>query len=144
CPSLCHNKSILELGAGGALPSFVAAECGARKVVITDYPDPDLIQNIEYNIRENADVVNPLAIFSRLRSFSGARSVLNKLQLHCFYLRNRPHYNVISQYVDTALENMGATQMGICGEGDDDKSMEEDYLGKEGWNVGGFRYCHGC
>ncbi|KAJ3928560.1 MAG: hypothetical protein NXY57DRAFT_1041537, partial [Lentinula lateritia] len=65
CPSLCHNKSILELGAGGALPSFVAAESGARKVVITDYPDPDLIQNIEYNIRENADVVNPLAIFSR-------------------------------------------------------------------------------
>ncbi|GAW09726.1 nicotinamide N-methyltransferase [Lentinula edodes] len=30
-PSLCQHKSILELGAGGALPSLVAAESGARK-----------------------------------------------------------------------------------------------------------------
>ncbi|KAJ4463834.1 putative methyltransferase-domain-containing protein [Lentinula edodes] len=55
-PSLFHNQNILELGAGGALPSLVAAESGARKVVITDYPDPDLIQNIEYNVQENVDV----------------------------------------------------------------------------------------
>ncbi|GAW02647.1 nicotinamide N-methyltransferase [Lentinula edodes] len=55
-PSLFHNKNILELGAGGALPSLVAAESGARKVVITDYPDPDLIQNIECNVEENVDV----------------------------------------------------------------------------------------
>ncbi|KAJ3710527.1 flavoprotein-like protein [Lentinula raphanica] len=38
------------------------------------------------------------------------------------------HYNVISKYVDNALAKMGATRMGVCGEGDDDKSMEEDYL----------------
>ncbi|KAJ3860375.1 hypothetical protein EV359DRAFT_85390 [Lentinula novae-zelandiae] len=55
-PSLFHNQNILELGAGGALPSLVAAESGARKVVITDYPDPDLIQNIEYNVQENVGV----------------------------------------------------------------------------------------
>ncbi|KAJ3850048.1 putative methyltransferase-domain-containing protein [Lentinula lateritia] len=55
-PSLFHNQNILELGAGGALPSLVAAESGARKVVITDYPDPDLIQNIEYNVQENVNV----------------------------------------------------------------------------------------
>ncbi|KAF8823617.1 hypothetical protein HHX47_DHR9000417 [Lentinula edodes] len=55
-PSLFHNQNILELGAGGALPSLVAAESGARKVVITDYPDPDLIRNIEYNVQENVDV----------------------------------------------------------------------------------------
>ncbi|KAJ3899233.1 putative methyltransferase-domain-containing protein [Lentinula edodes] len=55
-PSLFHNKNILELGAGGALPSLVAAESGARKVVITDYPDPDLVQNIEYNVQKNVDM----------------------------------------------------------------------------------------
>ncbi|KAF9077213.1 nicotinamide N-methyltransferase [Rhodocollybia butyracea] len=54
-PSLVQNKNILELGAGGALPSLVASESGARKVVITDYPDPDLMQNIEYNVRGNID-----------------------------------------------------------------------------------------
>ncbi|KIK63747.1 hypothetical protein GYMLUDRAFT_222048 [Collybiopsis luxurians FD-317 M1] len=48
-----QNKNVLELGAGGALPSLVAAASGARKVVITDYPDPDLIQNIEYNVKVN-------------------------------------------------------------------------------------------
>ncbi|KAJ4475462.1 hypothetical protein J3R30DRAFT_3294262 [Lentinula aciculospora] len=55
-PNLFVDKNILELGAGGALPSLVAVEYGARKVLITDYPDPDLIQNIEHNVRENIDV----------------------------------------------------------------------------------------
>ncbi|KAJ3982739.1 putative methyltransferase-domain-containing protein [Lentinula detonsa] len=54
--SLCYNKNVLELGAGGALPGLIAVESGlARKVVITDYPDPDLIQNIELNVQENVD-----------------------------------------------------------------------------------------
>ncbi|KAE9399484.1 hypothetical protein BT96DRAFT_965636 [Gymnopus androsaceus JB14] len=52
---IVQEKNVLELGAGGALPSLVALESGARKVVITDYPDPDLVQNIEYNAREIAD-----------------------------------------------------------------------------------------
>lgn len=26
------------------------------QVVITDYPDPDLVQNIEYNSSENVDI----------------------------------------------------------------------------------------
>ncbi|KAK9453908.1 putative methyltransferase-domain-containing protein [Dipodascopsis uninucleata] len=47
---LCKNKRVLELGAGAALPSFVAA-LTAKKVVITDYPDADLISNIEYNVK---------------------------------------------------------------------------------------------
>ncbi|KAI0284004.1 NADPH-dependent cytochrome P450 oxidoreductase [Russula aff. rugulosa BPL654] len=38
------------------------------------------------------------------------------------------HYNVISKQVDEHLTKMGATRIGNRGEGDDDKSMEEDYL----------------
>lgn len=49
-PSLVKNKYILELGAGGALPSLVAALNGATKVVVTDYPDKELIDNIQYNV----------------------------------------------------------------------------------------------
>ncbi|KAF5391818.1 hypothetical protein D9757_001695 [Collybiopsis confluens] len=54
-PQRYRDKNILELGAGGALPSLVAANSDARKVVITDYPDPDLMQNIEHNVKVNID-----------------------------------------------------------------------------------------
>ncbi|KAJ7594107.1 nicotinamide N-methyltransferase [Mycena floridula] len=47
---LYRSLNVLELGAGGALPSIVAAKNGAAKVVITDYPDRQLIENIEHNI----------------------------------------------------------------------------------------------
>ncbi|KAG0212057.1 nicotinamide n-methyltransferase [Mortierella sp. GBA30] len=48
-PEHSLGKNVLELGAGAALPSFVAAVNGASKIVITDYPDNDLISNIQYN-----------------------------------------------------------------------------------------------
>ncbi|AMD22883.1 HHR114Wp [Eremothecium sinecaudum] len=46
----CLDKCVLELGAAGALPSLVAGLIGAKKVVSTDYPDADLISNIQYNV----------------------------------------------------------------------------------------------
>ncbi|CAG8491414.1 9641_t:CDS:2 [Acaulospora morrowiae] len=50
---LIQDKNILELGAGGALPSFISSLNGAKKVVITDYPDIELIENIKYNVSTN-------------------------------------------------------------------------------------------
>jgi EEF1A N-terminal glycine/lysine methyltransferase len=44
----------LEFGAGAGLPSLVCAINGARKVVVTDYPDEDLIENLRYNIEHSA------------------------------------------------------------------------------------------
>lgn len=44
------DKTVLELGAGAGLPSLAAAGLGAQTVVVTDYPDPDLIANLNYNI----------------------------------------------------------------------------------------------
>ena len=62
---------MLELGAGAGLPSIVCAIMGAKKVdgvlmelckkwqliisaqiVVTDYPDADLIENLTYNIKK--------------------------------------------------------------------------------------------
>ena len=66
----------MELGAGGALPSIVTALNGAQKVccanasaiamtnlsytssqvVITDYPDAALIENMHTNVKKNVPV----------------------------------------------------------------------------------------
>lgn len=43
------GKDILELGAGAGLPSMVCAIRGARTVVVTDYPDYALIENLHMN-----------------------------------------------------------------------------------------------
>lgn len=47
---LIQDKNVLELGAAGALPSLICALNGAKTVVATDYPDPDLLQNMQYNL----------------------------------------------------------------------------------------------
>ncbi|TPX30211.1 hypothetical protein SmJEL517_g06176 [Synchytrium microbalum] len=50
---LCHGKTVLELGAAAALPSFVSAINGCKLAVITDYPEKNLIENMDYNVRVN-------------------------------------------------------------------------------------------
>ncbi|KAI0777521.1 putative methyltransferase-domain-containing protein [Trametes elegans] len=52
-PELYRDRNVLELGAGGGLPGLVAAKNGAKKVVLTDYPDSALVNNIWYNVRGN-------------------------------------------------------------------------------------------
>jgi len=47
---LVKGKTVLELGAGAGLPSLVCAINGASQVVVTDYPDADLVENLQYNV----------------------------------------------------------------------------------------------
>lgn len=62
-PEIVHNlegdksKSVLELGAGAGLPSLICALLGAN-VVVTDYPDHELISNLEYNIDKLRNLVD--------------------------------------------------------------------------------------
>ena len=62
--------------------------------------------------------------------FSRGERKLDGFKYVIFGLGNKTyeHYNLIGRNVDAALEKMGATRIGERGEGDDDKSMEEDYL----------------
>lgn len=62
--SLIQNKTILELGAGGGLPSLICAAHGARQVVVTDYPDAELIENLNYNITTCTQLSNPKNIIA--------------------------------------------------------------------------------
>lgn len=49
-PSLVKGKNVLELGAGAGLPSLVCKLLGAERVVVSDYPDPDLVANLWKNV----------------------------------------------------------------------------------------------
>lgn len=44
----------MELGAGTALPSLLAALLGARRVLVTDYPAPAVMANLRANVARNA------------------------------------------------------------------------------------------
>jgi NADPH-ferrihemoprotein reductase len=62
--------------------------------------------------------------------FSSGQRTLNGLKYVVFGLGNKTyeHYNSIGRAVDAGLSKMGGIRIGERGEGDDDKSMEEDYL----------------
>lgn len=63
-------------------------------------------------------------------AFSNGEHKLEGIRYVMFGLGNRTyeHYNEIARKMDTALTDAGAKRIGERGEGDDDKSMEEDYL----------------
>lgn len=77
---------------------------------------------------------NAIQLLASLRdesfTFSNGDHELPNLKYVVFGLGNSTyeHYNVVGKQVDTALTKAGATRIGLHGEGDDDKSMEEDYL----------------
>ncbi|KAL8989203.1 MAG: hypothetical protein Q9177_001863 [Variospora cf. flavescens] len=54
--SLVRGRDVLELGAGAGLPSIAAAIWGAKNVVVTDYPDEDLVENMMINVDAATDV----------------------------------------------------------------------------------------
>ncbi|GAO13226.1 hypothetical protein UVI_02025740 [Ustilaginoidea virens] len=47
------GKSVLELGAGTALPSIMAGLLGAQRVAVTDYPAPAVLKTLEGNVGRN-------------------------------------------------------------------------------------------
>lgn len=59
---LIEGKTVLELGAGAGLPSLVAAINGAKQVVVTDYPDAELIENLQLNIQQCDQLSSPCNI----------------------------------------------------------------------------------
>lgn len=48
-----RGRSTIEMGAGTGLPSLMAALLGARRVLVTDYPAPVVIENLRKNVELN-------------------------------------------------------------------------------------------
>lgn len=54
---------MLEIGAAAGVPSIVSAIQGARTVVMTDYPDPELVDNMRQNAVDARDLIrNPACL----------------------------------------------------------------------------------
>jgi nicotinamide N-methyltransferase len=51
--NIFRSKSVIELGAGAALPSLVCAKLGAKYVCATDYPEQSVLTNIQILCQEN-------------------------------------------------------------------------------------------
>lgn len=60
--TLVKDRTILELGAGAGLPSLICALNNATCVVVTDYPDEDLIDNLRHNILHSVTLPTPVSI----------------------------------------------------------------------------------
>ena len=67
-PELVKDKYVLELGAGGALPSLISATLGAKKTVITDYPDAELLKTIEWNVAHSGIPSDSLDISVKVKT----------------------------------------------------------------------------
>ncbi|KAK2024041.1 nicotinamide N-methyltransferase [Colletotrichum zoysiae] len=51
-PARVRGRTVLELGAGAGLPSLTAGILGARRVVVSDFPDVDIVQTMQKNVDE--------------------------------------------------------------------------------------------
>jgi len=61
--NLIKDKTVLEFGAGAGLPSLVCGLKGASTTVVTDYPDAELIENLQYNVDHCDGLGTPPKVF---------------------------------------------------------------------------------
>lgn len=78
-----RDKTVVELGAGTGLPGLVACVMGAERTMITDYPDPHVIENLRGNL--------DLALLPSKRSKSDA----SERQPNPHYLQARERVRVL-------------------------------------------------
>ncbi|QLQ82149.1 hypothetical protein HG537_0G04040 [Torulaspora globosa] len=112
--SLVKNKSVLELGAAAGLPSLVCSLIGAKKVVCTDYPDADLLQNIQFNVdrvgEEAGDIVVEGYIWGNdyvplQRHIGGENSKFDLIILSDLVFNHSEHHKLLKTTKDLLAED---------------------------------------
>ena len=97
-------------------------------------PDDHVVFFVVATYGEGEPTDNAVAMWDFLKddsvTFSGGGQDLSNLHYVIFGLGNRTyeHFCAMGRLIDEKLAGFGATRVGPRGEGDDDKSMEEDYL----------------
>jgi nicotinamide N-methyltransferase len=75
---LVKEKTVLELGAGAGLPSLVCALNGASQVVVTDYPDAELVENLQYNIEHCELLSKPRKVAAEVCRLLGTQNITDR------------------------------------------------------------------
>ncbi|KAF9876093.1 nicotinamide N-methyltransferase [Colletotrichum karsti] len=114
-PSRVKGKTMLELGAGAGLPSLTAGILGAEKVVVTDFPDVDIVQTMQKNVDEAGDlegIVKPLGyvwgadvepLLAELPERDGKKRKFDVLVLADLLFRHSEHGKLVDT-IEKALE----------------------------------------
>ncbi|QRV77758.1 NADPH-ferrihemoprotein reductase [Ceratobasidium sp. AG-Ba] len=101
---------------------------------LDDLPENCAVVFVMATYGEGEPTDNAVELMSNLTDdtfeFSKGEHRLEGLKYLIFGLGNKTyeHYNKVARDVDEKLSEMGAIRIGDRGEGDDDKSMEEDYI----------------
>ena len=131
-PELCVDKKVLELGAGASLPSLVAAKLGAEKVVISDYPDVEILGNISTLISTNG-TVNAVVVGHAWGSDTS--SLLQPISPHHFDLillsevlwkDTKPQHSNLLQSVMQTLSSHGMVLLTLIHRSTEVHSAEDD------------------
>lgn len=69
-----QGLDVLELGSGTGLVGMICALAGAKKTVLTDYPSPEVLENLRRNVETN--------VISRQQASSSEESTKVSVQAH--------------------------------------------------------------
>ncbi|EFA75928.1 putative methyltransferase [Heterostelium album PN500] len=108
------DKTVLELGSGAGLPCFIATLNNAKTVVMTDYPDKTLIDNLEYNrsntLPERFTNNNRLFIYV---AFSHHRPHRVEKDMNFFKIAQEEPFNFIAEkFKELKMKPMFAEDLG--------------------------------
>ena len=95
-----ENLNILELGAAAALPSIICALNNARCVVASDYPDNNLIENIQKNAQTNIPQLVERGVFFAIPYLWGSDP---KLLIDCIHVDDAPGKTDANKKFDVIL-----------------------------------------
>ena len=102
--------------------------------VLDKVPEDSLVTFIISTYGEGEPTDNAVELVNFLKDealeLSDGGSTLPNLRFSVFCIGNSTYenFNTIGKLVDQRLEDIGATRIGICGIGDEDKALEEDYI----------------
>ncbi|PKS11538.1 hypothetical protein jhhlp_003303 [Lomentospora prolificans] len=120
-PSLVRGRTVLELGAGAGLPSLVCGALECKRAVLTDYPDVDIVQNLQTNVDLLEEAVTAAKGRVRVKGYvwgadvapllgelDGGEEGFDVLVLADLLFRHSEHGNMVKSIAKTLKKTRGS------------------------------------
>ena len=113
------GKAVLEIGAGMGLPSLVANLCGARLVVVTDYPEEILLDALRANVAANCNGATNIHVqglmWGDIKGMAAARALNNGRRFDVVILSDVVFNHVChEQLAATVYECLSLDGVALC------------------------------